>query len=369
MPKVIQAKSAVIEGKLRQDVWLEIENGFITSINDGASPVIPDQVIHGTLIPGFVDMHCHGGGGKYFSSVNISEIQTVIETHAAHGTTSMLASLVSEPLPALKQQIQRLVSFAESGTIKGIHLEGPYLSHVHCGAHEPSYLRLPSIIELQELLDIGAGHIKMVTLAPELPQAIEVTRFLTEQSIVVALGHSNSDFDTAKRAIDAGASVITHFYNGLPLLNHHKSTITSAAILDQRVTLELILDGHHVNAPAVELLFQSASNRVALVTDAMAAAGSNDGDYMIGSLDVVVKDGVARLKSNNSLAGSTLTMDRAFFNLCKIPGKSISDAVLATSSFPARAIGLKDRGEIAIGKRSQMLEVSIEEERTRIVSS
>lgn len=366
---IIQAKSAVIDGKLHQDTWLEIKDGIITSVNDGISPRNPDQIIKETLVPGFIDMHCHGGGGKYFSDEEDSGIQKVIDLHSTHGTTTMMASLVTEPIPTLKKQIKRLVPFAETGAVCGIHLEGPHLSPVHCGAHDPSLLRIPTIAELQELLDAGRGHIKMITLAPELPHAIESIKFLVTQGIVVALGHSNADFDTTTRAIDAGATVITHFYNGLPKLDHHKSSITSNAILDPRLVLELILDGHHVNAPAAELLLRSAPNRVALVTDAMAAAGGNDGNYMIGSLSVVVQKGVARLESNESLAGSTLTMDKAFFNLCKLPGRSIIDAVLATSHTPAKALSLKDRGEIAVGKRADLLEISIKEERVRIVSS
>lgn len=375
MTYIIQAESAVIDGKLRQDTWLEINNGIITSINDGVSPNTPDHIINETLIPGFVDMHCHGGGGKYFSDEEDSGIQKVVDLHSTHGTTSMLASLVTEPIPTLKKQIKRLSPFIEAGTISGIHLEGPYLSPVRCGAHEPSLLREPTITELGELLDVGAGHIKMITMAPELPNAIEVIEFLVRQGVVVALGHSNADFETAKRAIDAGASVTTHFYNGLPPIDHRDTNITSAVLLDGRLSLELILDGHHVNVPAAELMFIAAPNRIALVTDAMSAAGEQDGEYKIGSLSVIVEKGVARLISNDpsagtpTLAGSTLTMDRAFFNLCKLPGRSIIDAVAASSHRPAQALGLNDRGEIAVGKRADLLEVSVKEERLRIVSS
>lgn len=369
MMHIIQAKSAVIDGQLRQDIWLEIRDGIITSINNGIAPKNPDQTIENTLIPGFIDIHCHGGGGKYFSAEEDSGIQRVINLHATHGTTSMLASLVTEPIPILKKQIKKLVPFAETGAICGIHLEGPYLSPVRCGAHEPSLLLVPTITELAELLDMGAGHIRMVTIAPELPNAIEVIEFLVRQGVVVALGHSNADFETTKRAIEAGASVTTHFYNGLPTIDHHNANITLAALLDERLSLELILDGHHVNAPAAELMFIAAPNRVALVTDAMSAAGSDDGHYMIGSLAVVVREGVARLESNRSLAGSTLTMDRAFLNLCKLPGMSIIDAVAASSLLPAQLLGLTDRGEIAIGKRADLLEVSVEEERLGVISS
>jgi len=214
---IIAAASALIEGHLRENVKIEIVDGVILTVNATGTP---DQSFDGTLIPGFVDIHCHGGGGHYFSAQSAGDIQRAIDTHRAHGTTTMLASLVSEPIESLKEQIKRLLPFVHDGSIAGIHLEGPYLSPHKCGAHDPSLLRDPLPSEIQELLDIADGAISMVTLAPELPHAIQAIELLVENGVVVALGHSNADADTAQKAFAAGASVITHFYNALPRIDH-----------------------------------------------------------------------------------------------------------------------------------------------------
>ena len=178
---IIQAHSAVIAGALVGDTWVEVSENFIRSVNKGVHPS-PNQIIDGTLIPGFVDIHCHGGGGKYFSALSDGEIQSVIQTHRGHGTTSLLASLVSEPIETLKEQIIRLKPLYERGQILGIHLEGPYLSHARCGAHDPQLLVTPDLAEIKELLELADGAIKMITIAPELPGAVEAIKFLSARS-------------------------------------------------------------------------------------------------------------------------------------------------------------------------------------------
>jgi N-acetylglucosamine-6-phosphate deacetylase len=262
----------------------------------------------------------------------------------------MLASLVSEPIDSLKEQIKRLLPFVHSGAIAGIHLEGPYLSPHKCGAHDPALLRDPVPSELQELLDAADGAISMVTLAPELPHGIEAIEFLVENGVVAALGHSSADAEVTKQAVAAGASVITHFYNGLPKIDHKDPNITLQALLEDSLSLELINDGHHVDEGATELLLRTAPGRVLLVTDAMSAAGASDGTYKIGALDVEVSNGVARLTSNGSLAGSTLTMKKAFENLITNFGTSIEYASYCASTLPARVLGIEYVGEIAPGK-------------------
>ena len=264
---------------------------------------------------GFTDIHCHGGGGFSFSDSNLDNIEIALETHRLHGTTTQIASLVTEPIPALKQQIKSLNKFADNGSIAGIHLEGPYLSKAKCGAHDPLLLRDPKLDEVKELLDVGAGNIKMITIAPELPGAIETIRYLHSVGVTAAIGHSDASEELTIRAIDAGASVVTHMFNGLPNLDHRADTITNALIINPDIYFELILDGVHVNHSLVQLLLLVAPNRIILVTDAMSAAGASDGDYKIGALDVQVADGVAKLISTGSLAGSTLTMDNAYDRL------------------------------------------------------
>ena len=350
---IISAATVLIDQELQKEVWLEIEDGLITSINSGSVPEY-DYRYEGILIPGFVDIHCHGGGGKYFASLTDAEISQVIQTHRAGGTVAGLASLVTEPIPNLLQQIKRLVPFAERGEIAGIHLEGPYLSHSRCGAHDPALLRIPTIAEVQELLNAGQGFIKMITIAPELDGALEVIEYLAKSGVIAAIGHSQSDAATAQAAIDRGASVVTHFNNAMPKVVDGPGTMNSAVINELRVSLELILDGEHVATNIVREIFEAAPNRIVMITDAMSAAGSADGTYKIADLEVTVKDSVARLASNGSLAGSTLTMAKAFNHALNEIGVSITEAVHAASTLPALILGRADLGEIAVGKSAQL---------------
>jgi N-acetylglucosamine-6-phosphate deacetylase len=338
-----------MDQELQKEVWLEIENGVIRSINSGTTPEY-DHRYEGILIPGFVDIHCHGGGGKYFGGLTDSEIEQVVATHRAGGTVAGLASLVTEPIENLVSQIKRLVPFAQRGEIAGIHLEGPYLSHARCGAHDPNLLRTPTIAEVQTLLDAGQGFIKMITIAPELDGALEVIEHLSKSGVIAAIGHSQSDAAIALAAIDRGASVVTHFNNAMPKVIDGPGTMNSAVLSELRVSLELILDGEHVATNIVRDIFEAAPNRIVLITDAMSAAGSSDGTYKIANLEVIVKDGVARLASNGSLAGSTLTMAKAFSHALNEIGISITEAVHSASTLPALILGRSDLGEIAVGK-------------------
>ena len=348
---IIQAEQAVVEGKLTGSVWLETSNSLITSINDGIHPS-PDQSVPGTLIPGFIDIHCHGGSGAYFS--NSAKARDVIAGHRIHGTTGVIASLVTEDIEELKRQISTLVPLHQSGEILGIHLEGPYLSHARCGAHEPSLLVNPDLAEIKELLEIGKGAISMITIAPELPGAIEAIKYLSAAGVKVAIGHTDGDFKDAAAGTNAGATIVTHFMNAMRK-EKAEGSISSFVLVDERLSVELILDGHHVPFATAQEIITAIGDRIVLVTDAMAAAGSADGSYTIGKLDVHVKDSVARLVSTGALAGSTLTMDTAFTHAINQCGVSIPQAVLMSSTNPAKALGLHDRGSIAVGLRADLL--------------
>ena len=353
---IVNAGSAVIDGELKSSVSLEIHDGIITEISGLHGT--PDLTIDGALLPGFVDMHCHGGAGFSFSSKSTSEIDSILALHQLHGTTTQLASLVTEPIAELKEQIRFLTPFVHSGRIAGIHLEGPYLSHEKCGAHNPALLRHPDIAEIADLLEAGQGAITMVTIAPELPGAIAAIEYLANEGVIVAIGHSAANAQVTKEAIDAGATVVTHFYNGLPPLDEQIQNITSQALQDPSLTLELILDGIHVTEERASAILGLTPQRVALVTDAMSAAGSVDGKYQIGSLAVTVADGRATLDSTGSLAGSTLTLDHAFERLISTHKYSLPQAAHALSTLPARTLGINYAGEIAVGSVADFVEVN-----------
>ena len=350
---IIQAKGAVTEEQLLDDVWIEISEDLIISISPGVHPS-PDKIVDGILIPGFIDIHCHGGGGHYFSASSPDLIAAAINAHKKTGTTSLVTSLVTEKISDLKAQIDRLVPFYKRGEIVGIHLEGPFLSHARCGAHEPTLLIEPSVPLLAELIDLGQGSIKMVTIAPELNGAVESIDYLRSVGVLVAIGHTEGTFQDASLATDNGASIVTHFLNAMNK-EDAEGSIANFVMNDPRLGVELIVDGHHLAFKKVQEIFTSIGSRVLLVSDAMAAAGNGDGKYTIGALPVEVKDGVARLTSNQKLAGSTLTISQAFVNLINHCGVSLPQAVHATSVQPAKAFGLKDRGSIAVGMRADLL--------------
>lgn len=352
MSMILASEQIYFDGKIAPG-WIEVEGSTISAVGRGTragATTIPQLIA-----PGFVDIHCHGGGGFSYSSTDVNEIHTAIATHRSHGSTSVMASLVTEPLDALAEQIGRLLPLFNRGEILGIHLEGPYLAPAQCGAHDPALLRSPDVKEISELVALGEGAIRMVTLAPELPGALEAIDYLVSQGIVVALGHTDANATQARAGFDHGATVVTHFYSGMRPLHHRDAPFSLEALLDNEVTLELILDGHHVVQDAVELLKRIADDRIVLITDAMAAAGAADGEYKIGALEVHVANGVARLVGGTSLAGSTLTLDRALKRAVEVQGFTMSQALYALTTRPAAALNASNAGSLAAGKIANLL--------------
>jgi N-acetylglucosamine-6-phosphate deacetylase len=324
--------------------WIGIEGDTIVALGSGTPPEAPREHIAGSVVPGFVDIHCHGALGSDFGSADDGGVRSIIDHHARRGTTRLIASLASAPLDVLETQLRLLGGFVTRGELDGIHLEGPYLSVGHRGAHDPALLRTPDLTEMESLVEAGAGGVRMVTIAPELPGAEAVIRRLVERGIVVAIGHTSCDAETARAAIGWGATVMTHLFNGMPALHHREPGPAAVGLLDDRITAELILDGHHVSPEFVELARRSAGARVALVSDAMAATGCGDGEYRIGGSAVRVHGGVAMLSDGSSLAGSTITVADGFHTLVDRLGWSLATAIEATSSAAARAIRLPRSG-------------------------
>ena len=270
------------------------------------------------VVNGYTDLHCHGGAGYYFSDPNPENILKAVQFHKSHGTSQLIASLVTESIPDLRQQILRLIPFCEDGTLAGIHLEGPYLAKSRCGAHNPELLKAPELEEIKMLLDISRGFIKIITIAPELDNAIAIISYLSKSKVIAAIGHSAGSYDDALRAIEAGAGLVTHFSNGMSKLSDGDRTFATAILYQSSIPFEIILDGHHVNSIDTKTIFEVAAPRAVLITDAMSATGMPDGDYQIGSLKVIVKDSTARLENGLSLAGSTLTMQKAVSNALEL---------------------------------------------------
>ncbi len=234
----------------------------------------------------------------------------------------------------------------------GLHLEGPFLADSHRGAHDPGLLRTPDAASVQALLDAANGTLFQVTLAPELPGAEAAVRRFVEAGVRVAIGHTAADFDEATRAFDWGATLLTHAFNGMAGMHHRAPGPVLAAMRCPHATLEVIADGVHVHPEMISLVFREAPNRVALITDAMAATGAPDGDYQLGPLQVAVRDGVARTAAGG-LAGSTLTQDRALRIAIHTVGLSLTEAVTALTETPARCLGrAHDLGRLDPGYRA-----------------
>ncbi|ALO10048.1 N-acetylglucosamine-6-phosphate deacetylase [Streptomyces venezuelae] len=314
------------------------------------------------LVPGFVDMHDHGGGGASFTSGTVDDVLTGVHTHRLHGTTTVVASFVTGEMDFLTQRAGLLSELAEQGEIAGLHFEGPFISPCRKGAHDETLLRDPDPAEVRKLIDAGRGQAKMVTLATELPGGIDSVRLLAEHGVIAAIGHTDATYEQTVAAIDAGATVATHLYNAMPALGHRTPGPIAALLEDERITVELINDGTHLHPAALELAFHHAGpERVAFITDAMDAAGFGDGSYMLGPLAVEVKDSVARLVEGGSIAGSTLTLDRAFKRAVTIDGLPVESVVQAISANPARLLGIYDRvGSLEPGKDADIVVLDAE---------
>ncbi|MFD9141070.1 N-acetylglucosamine-6-phosphate deacetylase [[Kitasatospora] papulosa] len=309
------------------------------------------------VVPGFVDIHNHGGGGASFATGTAEDVLTGVWAHRAHGTTTVVASTVTGEMDFLARQAGLLSELVEQGELAGIHFEGPFISPCRKGAHSEQLLRDPDPAEVRKLLDAARGSARMVTLATELPGGIESVRLLAEHGVIAAVGHTDATYEQTLEAIDAGATVATHLYNAMPAIGHRDPGPVTALLEDERITVELINDGTHLHPAALELAYHHAgSDRVALITDAMDAAGAGDGFYELGPLAVEVRDGVARLVEGGSIAGSTLTLDTAFRRAVTIDRIPVEDVVRSISANPARLLGLDHRvGSLDPGKDADLV--------------
>lgn len=309
------------------------------------------------IVPGFVDIHNHGGGGASFTSGSVEDVLAGVATHREHGTTTLVASTVTGEMDFLAHRAGFLSELVEQGDLAGIHFEGPFISPCRKGAHSEDLLRDPDPADVRKLIDAARGSAKMVTLATELPGGVDSVRLLAEHGVIAAIGHTDATYEQTLEAIDAGATVATHLFNAMPALGHRAPGPIAALLEDERVTVELINDGTHLHPAALELAFHRAgAARVAFITDAMDAAGFGDGRYQLGPLAVEVKEGVARLAEGGSIAGSTLTLDTAFRRAATIDRLPVEDVVQAISANPAKLLGVYDRvGSLEPGKDADLV--------------
>lgn len=338
------------------DGVVTVEAGVITHAGPAPGSAPPSSDV---ILPGLIDVHCHGGGGHSFSTFDPREALAAAAYHASRGTTGIVASLVTAAPADLLRQVRTLAPLVADGQLLGIHLEGPFLSPARRGAHAPELLLDPDPALAEDLLEAGGGAIKIMTLAPERRGAPAVAQALRAAAVVVAYGHTDADFTVMAASLaDAGdAGFVTHLANAMPPLLHRAAgpiAASLAAAARDEASVELIADGVHVDAGFTRLVFAAAApGRVVLVTDAMAAAGMPDGSYQLGPLRVRVTGGVARA-DDGAIAGGTGNLLR-IVALAMAAGVPLGDAIRAASQAPARVLGVADRGGLDPGMAADLV--------------
>ncbi|MFC5406988.1 N-acetylglucosamine-6-phosphate deacetylase [Cohnella soli] len=364
--RIVGARIVTPEGIVEGGVLL-VKDGVIAHIGSGAddSATAGDvETIDAAgqwLLPGFIDVHVHGGAGHDFMDAEAAGIREITKFHAANGTTSMLATTLTAPREELTAVIDRVSQYMSEpmpyAQLIGVHLEGPFVNVKWKGAQNPAYIVPPQPEWLEEWVSRFPGIIKIQTLAPENEGALDYIEKLADNGIVPSAGHTDATYDQIIAAADRGLRHAVHTFNAMTPLHHRNPGTVGAVLTDDRIVAEVIADGHHVHPAGIKLITRAkGAHNVILVTDAMTAAGMPDGDYDLGGLPVRMMCGVARLKENDSLAGSTLTMISAVRYLVQTVGAGIEDASRMASGNPARQLGIDSRtGSIATGKAADFL--------------
>jgi len=356
-----------------ENPMLVIEDGHIAEISLRPSRVSPTNATFvdfgdAILAPGFLDIHMHGGAGLDVMRASSSELPRLGHFLTAHGVTGYFATTVAAPLDATCKALDRIADAIEEEsptngrTVEarplGIHLEGPFLSHKRRGVHPPEYLVEPNVPFFEELWQAARGHVRMMTIAPEIPGAIEVIAEAARRNVCVSIGHSDAELPIARQAVKAGARHATHTFNAMRPLDHRDPGILGEVLSDDAITADIIVDGIHVSPEVVKIFLQAKGpERAVLITDAISATGMPDGRYQLGPIEVEVKEG--KCTAGNSLAGSVLTMDRAIRNVTQFSDWTLRQAVCAATWNPARAVGLSNtHGKLSAGGEANFVVLS-----------
>lgn len=337
-----------------QNPLLIVEDGMISDVSSRSTNEAPGNASlidfgDAVLAPGFVDIHMHGGAGLDVMRASPSDLPRLGRFLITHGVTGYFPTTVAAPLDSTCAALGRLADAIETATPAnghsvgarplGIHLEGPFLSHKRRGVHPPENLLAPTVEIFERLWHAARGHVRMLTIAPEIAGALEVIAEAVKRRVCVSIGHSDAQMPIARDAVQAGARHATHTFNAMRPLDHRDPGIIGEVLSDDRMSADIIVDGIHVDPAVVKLFLQAKGrDRAVLITDAISATGMPDGRYQLGPIDVDVKDG--KCTSNGSLAGSVLTMDRAVRNVTQFSHWSLRDAVRAATLNPAQAVGL-----------------------------
>ena len=367
MRTVLTAKTLWDGTRLLDDPLVVIEDGRIDSISSGKTSELPvgTRVVDFpgvTLAPALLDVHIHGGAGHDIMEATPEALNTIGRFLGSHGTGSYLATTVTAPLDATLKALSGLAKFIsqvpEAGQARplGIHLEGPFLSHAKRGAHPPEYLLAPDIATFDRLCEAAEGHVRLMTLAPELPGAAELAAHATARGVRISVGHSNATAAETRATIAAGAVSATHTFNAMRPLDHREPGILGTVLTTDSLFAEMICDGIHAAPELVQLWYRAKGpSRAILITDALSAAGMPDGEYQLGGMTVQVADRRATLTSG-VLAGSVLTLDRALANFMEFTGVELEQALRLATANPATMAGLEAQaGALAVGAAANLI--------------
>ena len=353
---------------LMRDPVVELSGGRVVSIQtrvEGAAPVADKQLDFpgATLAPAFLDVHIHGAAGRDVMEATPEALAGVSGFLATRGTGSFLATTVTAPLDATLRSLSGLAKLIDAAKAEswqgarplGIHLEGPFLSHAKRGVHPPEHLLAPDISVFDRMFEAAEGNIRLLTLAPELPGAIDFAAHATDRGVRISVGHSNATAAQTREAIAAGATSATHTFNAMRALDHREPGILGTVLTTGSLYAELICDGIHVDPSLVPLWWRAkGENRAILVTDAMSAAGMPDGEYTLGGFPVHVAEG--RATADGVLAGSVLTLDLALKNFVAFTGAKIENALPLVTQNPASMTGFGDlAGTLRVGDRADFV--------------
>jgi N-acetylglucosamine-6-phosphate deacetylase len=371
MTTVFTARSLYTPLEEIQHPLIFVEDGVITDLASRAAREIPTSATlidfaDSILAPGFVDIHMHGGAGLDVMLASEAELPRLGRFLTQHGVTGYFPTTVAAPIDATCASLERLANIIEAGQAStnglqaralGIHLEGPFLSHARRGVHPPENLALPTVAVFERLWQASRGHVHMLTIAPELPGALEVIAEAARRKVCVSIGHSDANLSAAQAGVRAGARHATHTFNAMRPLDHRDPGILAEVLTDPHVSADIIVDGIHVSPTVVRLFLKAKGiDASVLITDATAAAGMPDGRYQLGPMLVDVKDGMCTI--DGKLAGSVLTMDRAVRNLMEFGSWSLQDAVRAATLNPAQAAGLPQQGRLCSGAEASFTVLS-----------